>query len=55
MLMPMAPRAALLGSGTTSHVMDCNPTPSVLESPIVEDSSYVNAGSSVITYLLTRQ
>jgi len=28
MLMPIAPRAALLGSGTTSHEMDCKPTPS---------------------------
>ena len=34
MLMPIAPRAALLGSGTTSHVMDCKPTPSsVVYSP----------------------
>jgi hypothetical protein len=35
MLMPSAPRAALLGSGTTSHEMDCKPTPSDPGAPIV--------------------
>ena len=35
MLMPSAPSAALLGSGTTSHEMDCNPTPSDPGAPIV--------------------